>query len=637
MGSSTAGNAAGALAAVTLSFLRQYPPFEQMEEDTVRELAASLVLGYYPKDTVILAPEQTQPTVLHIIQRGTVQVMPFHADHGGGTAPLCLGPGECFSVSALLERRAVTAPYTATADTFTYQLPGEKFDELLDRSPVLRNFATRYLASMLRESRRLIKLNFTSATGEQQAMGRTLRSLVKRDPVTCKPQTPVGDVLRSLQENKVGSMLIAGDDRELLGIFTRHDVLDRVALARHDLASPISEVMTPDPLTLPAEASAYEAALLIAHRGIRHVPVCDGNRIIGVVTERDLFALQRVSVRAIHRTLTDARTVEELCKAAADIRQLARSMLGQGVAAEQLTLIISTLNDALIRQLIEIERGRFELDGIRWCWLAFGSEGRYEQTISTDQDNGLIFDSDEHDAAAARALLLPFAQAVNRALDACGFPLCKGNIMAGNPQWCLSQEEWRVQFRSWIEKSNPQALLNAVIFFDFRPVHGDDSMAHRLRDHLSGLARDGKQFQRQLAAYALDSRPPLGVISDFITERSGAFRGTIDLKKNGARLFTDAARLLALCAGVAHTNTAERLRQAGALLHISETEIASITDAFFFLQALRFRTQMAPDATAENANRIDPEQLNEIDRRILKESFRQARKLQSRLALDYQL
>jgi len=617
-------------------FLRQYLPFAQMEQEALEFFVAHLDLGYYPAGTAILDPAQAEPSLLYIIQRGTVQVMTFAATQSGDAQPVSLGAGECFSVSALLEQRPVMAPYTAVTDTFCYEFPATRFAELLNRSPVFREFATAYLTAMLRESRRLIKMNFTSATGEQQAMSRTLRSLVTRPAVTCAPQTPVEEVLRTMQGLKIGSILVIDEAGRPAGIFTRHDVLDRVALAQCGLSRPVSTVMTPDPLTLPAEATAYEAALLIAHRGIRHIPVCDGGRLIGVVTERDLFALQRVSVRAINHNIADADSIGQLQFAASDIRRLARSMFGQGVAAEQLTLIISTLNDALVRRILEIEAGKFPIAGINWCWLAFGSEGRYEQTISTDQDNGLIFDAGTADPGPLRERLLPFAQAVNRDLDACGFPLCKGNIMAGNPQWCLSLDEWREQFESWIADTDPQALLNAAIFFDFRPLHGDDAPAAELRSHLAGLAQGNSRFQRQLAQYALESRPPLGRISDFFTDE-GEFKGTIDLKKSGARLFIDGARVLALATGVPHTNTAQRLRQAGSRLNMPPEEIASISDGFFFLQALRLRVQMAANGTLAAANRINPADLNEVDRRILKESLRQARKLQSRIALDYQL
>lgn len=617
-------------------FLRQYLPFAQMEQEALEFFVSHLDLGYYPAGTAILDPAQAGPRLLYIIQRGTVQVMTFAATQSGDAQPVSLGAGECFSVSALLEQRPVMAPYTAVTDTFCYEFPATRFTELLNRSPVFREFATAYLTAMLRESRRLIKMNFTSATGEQQAMIRTLRSLVTRPAVTCAPQTPVEEVLRTMQGLKIGSILVIDEAGRPAGIFTRHDVLDRVALAQCVLSRPVSTVMTPDPLTLPAEATAYEAALLIAHRGIRHIPVCDGGRLIGVVTERDLFALQRVSVRAINHNIADADSIGQLQFAASDIRRLARSMLGQGVAAEQLTLIISTLNDALVRRILEIETPKFPIAGINWCWLAFGSEGRYEQTISTDQDNGLIFDAGAADPGPLRERLLPFAQAVNRDLDACGFPLCKGNIMAGNPQWCLSLGEWREQFESWISDTDPQALLNAAIFFDFRPLHGDEAPAGVLRSHLAGLAQGNSRFQRQLAQYALESRPPLGRISDFVTD-DGEFIGTIDLKKSGARLFIDGARVLALATGVAHTNTAQRLRQAGSRLNMPPEEIASISDGFFFLQALRLRVQMAANGTLAAANRINPADLNEVDRRILKESLRQARKLQSRIALDYQL
>lgn len=608
-----------------------------MDDSSLQFLAANVVLGYYPKGTVILKPDQPPPKTFHIIQRGTVQLVPFNAAHSDDAHPVAMGPGECFSVSAMLENRPVIAPYTAVADTFCYELPAELFPELLNRSSVFREFTTEFLTSMLRESRRLIKLNYNAASGEQQTMSRTLRSLIVRQPVTCKPGTPIGDVLRVMQGRKIGSMLVVDEEGHAVGIFTRHDVLDRVALAQCSLEQPVSEVMTPNPLTLSAESSAYEAALLIADRGIRHIPVCDGGRLLGVITERDLFALQRVSVRAINRTIAGAQSIDDLRKSAADIRRLARNMLGQGVSAEHMTLIISTLNDALVRQVLNIEEARFDLKGLHWSWLAFGSEGRYEQTISTDQDNGLIFDSEGDDPDALRARLLPFAQAVNRALDACGFPLCKGNIMAGNPLWCLSAKEWRERFDQWVANTDPQALLSAVIFFDFRILYGSDDLVQSLRQHLVDLAAGNSRFQRQLAQYALETAPPLGLISDFVTDDDGEGRGTINLKKSGTRLFTDAARVLALAAGVAHTNTVQRLRQAAVKLQIPAGEVDAIVEGFYFLQTLRLRGQVAAEPANRDPNRINPSSLNEVDRRILKESLRQLRKLQSRVALDYKL
>ena len=281
---------------------------------------------------------------------------------------------------------------------------------------------------------------------------------------------------------------------------------------------------------------------------------------------------------------------------------------------------------------------RHALDDVPFCWIALGSEGRFEQTFSTDQDNGIIFDVPAGASAAAlRARLLPFAAEVNQALDACGFPLCKGNIMAGNPRWCLSLAEWQAEFSDWISNSAPEALLNAAIFFDFRPVWGVAALADRLRDWLLATASVNRRFLHQMAANALQTQPPLGLLQDFTTSGSGRDADTLDLKAQGARLFVDAARIYALQCRIGATGTAPRLRASSVQLGVNEDEIAAVLDAFFFIQLLRLRHDvLEAGADAPSANRIDPDRLNPLDRRILKEALRHARRVQKRLALDFQ-
>ncbi len=605
----------------------------------MRFLAGRLSLAYYPKGSTILSPDEGVPRHLFIVQRGLVQLQPAEGFHPSAAGIVTLGPGECFSVYALMEKRPTGSPYTAAADTFCYLLPAEAFTELLHRSKRFQEFSTHYLRSLLQESRRLIQMHSASAAAEQQAMNRALREFVKQPAVWCPAHTTIDAALRLMHQVHVGSIVIVSDTQQPIGIFTRHDVLDRVTLARRPLSESISTVMTPKPVTLPDHASAYEAALLIASHGIRHVPLTDNGRLSGVITERDLFAVQRLSVRGINRVIARAHDTATLEQAGRDVQTLARTLLAQGVAAEQLTHLITALNDALSQRIITVVQQQHDLQGIQWCWLTFGSEGRMEQTISTDQDNGLLYAcASDADTGQARQRLLRFAMDVNQLLDRCGFPLCKGQIMAGNPRWCLSLDEWRSQFAQWVRNTDPDALLNSVIFFDFRGLYGDASLPAALREYLRDLIRGYPRFLHQLAQYALETKPPLGLISDFTTEQADDGTAFIDLKKSAARLFVDVARVLALAAGVDHTNTAKRLRGAGPLLNMGEDEIASTVEAFFFIQQLRLRGQLSAHAQeAAHANRVAPASLNEIDRRILKESLRQARKLQSRIALDYQL
>jgi len=366
--------------------------------------------------------------------------------------------------------------------------------------------------------------------------------------------------------------------------------------------------------------------------------VLDGAKFCGVVSERDLFALQRLSLRRISADIAAAMSIADVQVAAARIRLLARNLLAQGIGAESLTQFIAELNDRVTCRVIELTLANHALDDVAFCWIALGSEGRLEQTFSTDQDNGIIFDIPAGQSAAAlRERLLPFANEVNRALAACGFPLCKGGIMAGNPRWCLGIDEWQAMFSDWIRNSAPEALLNAAIFFDFRPLSGVAALADRLRDGLFATASVNRRFLHQMAVNALQTQPPLGLVQDFVTSGSGRDTNTLDLKAQGARLFVDAARIYALQYSIAATGTAARIRHFAGKAGVDPAEIGAVLDAFFFIQILRLRHDIfdASDA-APSPNRIAPDRLNPLERRILKEALRSARRVQKRLALDYQ-
>jgi CBS domain-containing protein len=465
---------------------------------------------------------------------------------------------------------------------------------------------------------------------EQQVFAPALGSLVRRAPVVCPEDTTLYEVVRVMREQGVGSMVVVDRASRPVGIFTQHDV---VRMLDEDLrATPVSAAMTRDPVALPAHALAYEAALVMAENSIRHVLVTEEGRLVGVISERDLFSLQRLGLAELTMEIRLAADIGLLARLAGEIRRLTARLVEQGVAPEQLTLFVSVLNDRLSQRVIEVVRKRHGWEHIGWCWLAFGSEGRLEQTFSSDQDNGLLFEAHAAPPAEAREILLRFAREVNEALDACGFPLCKGNVMASNPQLCLSLEEWQAKMAGWLGSPDPKALLDAAICFDFRPLAGDATLAQSLRDWLLPRTRARPAFLRLMAENALQAKPALGLLGDFAAED-----GRVDLKLRGARLFVDAARVYALALGLAQTGTAQRLRAAAGELRMDAAEMAAIVEAFFFIQKLRLRIQARPEAQAHAANRTDPRTLNDFERRGLKEAFRQARRLQQRLALDYDL
>jgi CBS domain-containing protein len=620
-----------------LAFLRRHPPFKDMGGFALDALAASLTPVAVANGSFILTPSDMPPD-LFIIQSGRVQSR-LAVDINLTDQPLYeLEPGQSFPLAAVAAKRPAINVYTAVGDVLVWRLASADFFNLLLSSCEVSRFVLDHVARLLDEARRQIELQFGQSNAEQQSLNAQLSGFMRPTVVRVTPQTPISEAMETMVHAKVGSVVVADADDRPTGIFTPSDAMRRVVIPDYPTTSPIEEVMTTPLATISAHATTYDAMLAMATHGIRHLVIVDAEqRVTGVVSERDLFAMQRVGLRNIRKVIEAASDIDALSRAAGDVRRLCLNMLSQGVSAEKLTQFISGLNDRLTRRVIEIALAQHDLFGLDWAWLAFGSEGRDEQTFSTDQDNGIIFvcpDFVDRDVLQLR--FLDFAREVNAGLARCGFPLCKGNIMASNPQWCLTQDEWRERFTHWIRLPEPEALLNASIFFDFRPLYGNEALARSLRKWLLDLAGNAMMFLRFMAENAVKASPPLGMIRDFVYDSNPEFPHTLDLKAFGTRPFVDAARIIALAHGIPHSSTTARLRAAAEQKKLGSDDINAVIEGFFVIQKLRLLNQRA-DTRPGAENRIDPDKLNEMDRQMLKEAFKQAKRLQSRLQLEYRL
>lgn len=340
-------------------------------------------------------------------------------------------------------------------------------------------------------------------------------------------------------------------------------------------------------------------------------------------------------LRALLRTIASADD-EGLRRAADSARALEHASAG-AAPAETVTRLISALSDALTRRAIALAGAALPgaLQTRRWCWIALGSEGRQEQTLVSDQDNAIIFE-DGAPAGALRAQLLPLALTVNRTLADCGFTLCEGNIMASNPACCLSLHEWRTRFSAWINEGEPQALLNASIFFDLRALAGDRQLAHQLSLWTASQAADNQRFLFQMADNALRRRPPIGLLQGFALEKTGPHAGAIDLKHNAATLYVDAARVFGLACGAGISNTSTRLRLAARAHLLDRDQVEEWIGGFHFIGTLRLRMQQ--DSYLQSVpmhNYVRPDQLDIAFRRSLLRALRQAGALQQQLSTQF--
>ncbi len=607
--------------------LQQHPPFAQMPTKHVQAFVQQAQQHYYATGEQIVGPDEGPVPYLFYVRSGAVtgtlgtKALPSSA--------FLYEAGDMFAVSAAVAQRPVSATYLASADSFVLALPIVALQSLASMSPVFADFLHQRIQNFLILSRKALQDEYASKVLAEQSLETPLGELIRRAPTTCSPDTALGSALVTMQSQRIGSMLVTNANGHAVGILTRHDVLDRVTLPAVPLTSPISAVMVSPVHTLTHSHTAIDAALLMSRMGIRHVPITQDGVAVGIVSERDLFAMQRLSLQQLSSALNAATTLTELQTLAPETALFAKRLLGQGVPARQLTGLISHLNDRLTQRLLDLLAAQHGLSPHQACWMALGSEGREEQTIATDQDNALILPDGCDEATRSR--WLAFAQEANHALDSCGFPLCKGLVMASNPALCLTGSQWQARFSQWIDHGAPQDLLNASIFFDLRGLWGHLPLAQHLRMAIGQHAPQMPRFFKQLADNALLRTVPITWAGALDADKAGL----IDLKQRGTAIFVDAARLYALAYGVPESSTRARLSAVGSKLGLAASEYEGWISAFEFLQTLRLRVQINRSAETDAPNSLAIDSLHTIDRRILKEAFNVAQALQQRMRLDY--
>lgn len=350
----------------------------------------------------------------------------------------------------------------------------------------------------------------------------------------------------------------------------------------------------------------------------------------------DVAAPAGVSARvvALREAIAAASDIGRLAAVAAEAPELAARSIGEGFAADATTALVTALADEITMRATALVAAETGVDFGQACWLAFGSQARREQTLLSDQDNGLVFAA--ADAEAERPRWLAFGRRVNDVLAACGYPLCDGRVMAGQPPCCLTIDEWTRRFEHWMAHGSGNDLLAARIYFDLRPVAGRLEIARPLLELLCSPAAAVPRFVKQMADVVLCNHVPLNWWGRVLTTtRHG--RAMFDLKMSGTALFVDAARLWALAHGIAETGTVPRLRAAASVLGVPAQETEDWVAGFLALQRLRLQAQRGRPVQADSQERAwaDWDGLDEGQRRELKHALRIAGWVQQRIALDY--
>lgn len=626
---------------VILDFLSRTLPFSELDIETRAGLIRSVTMDFQPKGTRLWTRNESLVDGLHIVQQGGVRLFLIN-EEGVETNVDYRGEGATLGAMALFRDGRPSVNVETVEDTFFLVLRKETFLALVERHPsisrfFLKSFSHEYVDKAFADMRQ--RQNLFESDGTMHLFSSRVGELARRAPVTLPRGTSIRRTAAVMVEESTGSVLITEGDGDILGIVTDKDLRKAVSLGM-DYEAPVEIIMSSPVETIEDQALCFDALLRMMSRQMHHLAVLREGRIVGVVTSHDIVVHQGRSPIALFREISSQREIEGLYPLSAKIPYVISSLVEEGAKAGNIARMITVLNDLILDKVLTLLQGKLGIPPAPFCWLLMGSEGRREQTFKTDQDNALVY-KDVQDDIIQRAIDIYFTAFAEQAIEhliKCGFPRCPGEIMASNPKWRQPFAVWRDYFERWILVPEPREILHAAIFFDFRAGFGQASFADELRRHVSRHASKEDVFLRHLAANCLQTRPPISFFRNFIVEKDGEHRNTLDIKERGLAPVVDFARVLALKHDVLETSTLSRLEGLGKAGCVPRDLNTEIMESYEFMMQVRLVHQLQRhEQGLEPNNRINPATLSDLDKKTLKEAFGVIGGMQSHLKEAFRL
>ena len=615
-----------------ITFVSAYEPFDSLSAEDVAAMCGQIEVSYFQAQSEILE-HGASIDALYMIRSGSVEVF-----RRTGELYNRLESGDVFGQMSILLNGRVRYPVRAIEDTLIYRIPAEKFFDLCDRIADFSDYFEVNEHSTLQQE-------VQSQNDNNDMTSVRVRDITQHDPAYLGADATVGECAKKMTEHNVSSIVVFDQVKEDLdginsvslpiGIVTDRDLRVRVLAEGLSFDTPLRDVMSTDLITLVHDAYVYEAKLLMLRHNVHHLPLVKHDKVIGIVALNDIVQYESQSSLLLVRGILLQETVEGLAELSAQVASVMVRMQKEGANSHMIGNAMSVIGRTFKQRLLQLAEEKLGPPPVPYCFLALGSMAREEQLLVTDQDNAMIL-SQDYRAADHGEYFKQLANFVCDGLDACGYTYCDGDIMASNPKWRLTLKEWKEQFSEWIEKPNPQALLNASIFFDLDGVDGKIAWAEQLTRFIVGKAKKNPAFLAALSRNAMNRTPPLGFFKDFVLEKDGRQRFSLNLKRRGTAPMVDVIRVHALAEGSLSQNSFDRLDDLAQSSLLPEGKTAEISDALEYLSMIRIRQQVAAVEAGEDAdNTVEPEMLSSKERRGLKEAFQVLSSAQKFLKFRY--
>ena len=602
-------------------FIKSIHPFENLNKSQLDKFAENIDITYFKANQTI-QKAQMKPTHLYFILKGMVQ------EKSEDEVLSIYSKNEIFDAISLIENFSKHEFVTAQ-ETICYELPRQIFIETLHQNSQLESYFFQSISD---------KLNNHISHEKNKEMANIMIAKVKdaqiHKAIVLDTNKTIFEAVKTIKKEKIPTLLLKDENGEMY-VVTDSDFREKVILNRMDFDDKVIKIASKGLVYINENDFLFNAQLTMAKHGLKRVIVKnDENEIVGILDQISLSSFFATNTFSVSNQIVKAETVEELKKASLSFIKIIKSLNAKGVKVEFISKLINQLNKKLLDKLYKLlaPKDLYEKSSL----VVMGSEGRGEQILRTDQDNALIIDDD---CEIDEKTLKNFTEKFTETLVDFGFPRCEGNIMVSNPYWCRKKSEFKNLIYEWVNQPSGDNFMNIAIFYDAVSVSGNKELIISLKEYLFKVAGNSQTFNAQFAKVISSFDVPLGFFDGFVFETDDKeHKNEIDIKKGGIFIIVQGIRSLSLEKKVLNINTIKRIQKLNEL-GILETEFAKeLSMAFNFLTNLKLKSNLDKlDKKEKIDNYINPENLNTMEKDLLKDSFKIINKLKKQLEFHFKL
>lgn len=600
-------------------FLQNIEPFQSLDVAVLEGAAAAMTWLELPARTRIIS-QGAPGTDFYVIRSGLAKV--FLEEGCKNTILAFLGEGDCFGEMSLLSGEPTNASVETVEPTVCLVQGASDFTHMAHSDPAFQQFFSQLFGRRMKTVYREL---LTEKPGVSQVepflFRKTVGDMLSPGQQFCLPWETVRASAQKMVEKGIRTVIVVDDSSNPVGLFSLDSIVRAVLVEGRDPATRIEEVMEREFRHLDVNEYFFNALYEMIVSGTDTLMVMEKGKALGLLTGYDLLRFRGREVLFLARNIDSASDFDQLHTATVEVAGVLRTLMADGALASQACHVVSELNDRIVRQIIRLVEEACGDPPCPYAWLALGSEGRREQALLTDQDNAIVF---VDGSPKSVRYFTEFSQAVVEALSSCGFPACRGDVMATSPQYFGSLTQWMVRIENWIRDaaSSDRHALNIFVFLDFRLSAGDPWLERELRSHTIEAVKRNPLFLQALGRFVVDAPVPLGFFKDFVVEETGTYRDRVDLKADGLVPLLTCVKLLAWQKGVYETNTLRRIKALEALGSLSDELGDFLEQAFETLLTLKLRANLNDlEQGRLPGNDIDPASLSVREKQLLREAF----------------